>query len=199
MAAAAFIQGRTGGEYLTQPASCLHMHRAGLHICCMGVCFSSELCFKFRKVSQESNPGSRSDTKPQFLCMHCGCIALIASPLLFPEILSICCQGHTCHGTDCHMVCPIGRKLAFPSLVPHTFCVLLRGVYITCQLKFTSSNLRAESKNVNIFRLCFLTLLECLSSYCWKTLEHVEAYKTASVMSIQKILNAEIPEFLLGI
>lgn len=75
-----------------------------------------------------------------------------------------------------------------------------------CQLKFTSSNLYAESKNVNIFHVCFLTLLECLSSYCWKTLEHIEGYKKASVMSRASDsdnpecrYNKEIPEFALGI
>lgn len=75
-----------------------------------------------------------------------------------------------------------------------------------CQLKFTSSNLLAESKNGNIFHVCFLTLLECLSSYCWKTPEHIETYKTASVMSRGSDsdnsvyrYNTEIPEFPLGI
>lgn len=74
-----------------------------------------------------------------------------------------------------------------------------------CQLKFTSSNLHAASKNGNIFHVCSLTLLECLSSYCWKTLEHIEAYKTASVMSRGSDsdnsvcrYNTEIPEFPLG-
>lgn len=52
-----------------------------------------------------------------------------------------------------------------------------------CHLKVTLNNLHAESKNANIFHVCFLTPLECLCFYCWKTLEHIEAYKTASVMS----------------
>lgn len=71
-----------------------------------------------------------------------------------------------------------------------------------CQLKFTLNNLHAESENVNIFHVCLLTLLECLSFYCWKTLEHIEAYKTASVMSRASDsgnpecrYNTEIPEF----
>lgn len=85
---------------------------------------------------------------------------------------------------------PHWQKTCF-SLVSAPHLLLLRAVYILCQLKFTLSNLCAESKNVNIVQVCFLTLLVCLSSYCWKTLEHIEAYKTASVMSVQTILSAD--------
>lgn len=62
--------------------------------------------------------------------------------------------------------------------------------------------LHAESKNVNIFHVCFLTLLECLSFYCRKTLEHIEAsvMSRASDSDNSKCrYNTEIPEFFLGI
>lgn len=59
-----------------------------------------------------------------------------------------------------------------------------------CQLKFTLSNFCAEPKDVNVFQVCFLTL-GMPFFFCWKTLEHIEAYKTASVMSVQTILSAD--------
>lgn len=74
-----------------------------------------------------------------------------------------------------------------------------------CQLKFTSSNLHAESKNVSIFSHLLLDSFG-MSSYCWKTLEHIEVYKAASLMSRASDsdnpecrYNTEIPEFTLRI
>lgn len=99
---------------------------------------------------------------------------------------------------------PLAGSLLFPLQCPTPF--IAQGVYIMCQLKFTSSNLQLSLRMLIFFHVCFLTLLECLSSYCWKTLEHIEVYKTASVMSRASDsdnpecrYNAEIREFALGI
>lgn len=111
MAAATFIQvGNTspGQQHLV----CICTEQVSTPAVWMSASFQS--CASNLGKWVKSNPGSRPDIK----CMHCGCIAWIASPILFPEI---CCQEYTYHGTDCHLACPTGRKLAFPSLVPHTF------------------------------------------------------------------------------
>ena len=138
--------------------------------------------------------------KPQsFACVVAALQELVLS-FSSPHFSFICYQGHGSSGTACHTGWPVGRKLAF-LLLSIPYLLMLRGVYIECQLQFTLSNLHAESKNVNIFHICLFALLEWFLFSCWKTLEctdhksHRKQHWGYQGHPIQAILIQRYPSF----
>lgn len=152
MAAATFIQGGIDGEYLIQAASCLHGHWAGLHICCMDVGFSSEVCLNLGNwVKRVIQLADQTPNHSSFACMNCFSHSL---PWSFVHLL----PGPHLPWHRLLYGLPHWQKTCF-SLFSAPHLLLLRG-FMSC----------AEPKDVNVFQVCFLTLLVCLSSSVGKLL-----------------------------
>lgn len=101
------------------------------HICCMDVCFSLVRCFKFRRVIQRSNPDNTNQCHiPNHnLCMHCGCIVGIGSPILFPWAFVHLLPGTQFQWYSLSHKLTCWQETSFsPFSIPHL--LLLRETYI---------------------------------------------------------------------